>query len=117
MAAPTRSASLPTSSPESASAWRAAATISCAKRPSRRGEDVRELGLDVAGRDDVCADVPAAELPCQGLREPDDPGLRGRIVRLAPVAMDADDRGHVHDRAAALLHHRPADGTARVEDR
>ena len=79
------------------------------------GQDVGELRLDVAGRDDVRADVAAAELARERLREADDPGLRRRVVRLAPVAVDADDRRDVDDRAGALLHHRPASrrGTCR----
>ena len=45
------------------------------------------------------------------------PGLRCRVVRLAPVAVDADDRRDVDDRSRAPLHHRPRHRTARVEDR
>ena len=42
--------------------------------------------LHVAGGDDVRPHVAAAELPRERLREADDPRLRGRVVRLAPVA-------------------------------
>ena len=87
----------------------------------RRGRLFRqhlgELRLHVAGRDDVRADVPRAELARERLREADDPGLRGRVVRLAPVAVHADDRADVDDRPAALLHHRPRHRAAGVEDR
>ena len=81
------------------------------------GEDVRELRLHVAGNDDVRANVPAAELAREGLREPDDPRLRRRVVRLAPVPVDADDGRDVHDRASALLHHPAGGRAARVEAR
>ena len=63
------------------------------------GQDVGELRLHVAGRDDVRAHVAGAELARERLREADDPGLRGAVVRLAPVAVHADDRGDVDDRA------------------
>ena len=64
-------------------------------------QHVREPRLHVAGRDDVRAHVPRAELARERLREADDPGLRGGVVRLARVAVHADDRGDVHDRAGA----------------
>src|SRR5205823_385440 len=86
----------------------------------RRGrllrQDVGELRAYVAWRDDVRAHPAAAELARERLREPDDPGLGGRVVRLAPVAVDADDGGDVDDRAGPLLHHRPAHGAAGIED-
>src|SRR2546430_16180567 len=71
------------------------------------GQDVSELRPDVAGRYDVGAYSATAELARERLREADDPGFRRRVVRLAPVAVDADDRRDVHDRAGALPHHRP----------
>src|SRR3954447_2027800 len=76
-----------------------------------------QLRLDVTGSDDVRAHVPAAELLRERLREADDPGLRRRVVRLAPVAMHADDRRDVDDRARAPFHHSPCYRAARVEDR
>src|SRR4051812_22212237 len=76
-----------------------------------------ELRLDVARSDDVGAHVPAAEFLRERLREADDPGLRRRVVRLAPVAAHADDRRDVHDRAGPPLHHSPRYRSARVEDR
>ena len=98
-----------------------------ATRPSgvlvdhRRGrllrEHVRELCLHVARRDDVRADVPRPELARERLGEADDPGLRRGVVRLAPVAVHADDRADVDDRPRALLHHRPGHCATRVEDR
>ena len=49
IAAPTRSASFEMSSPESASAWRAAATISCANRSMRRAclWSIQSPGIEV----------------------------------------------------------------------
>ena len=80
-------------------------------------QDLRQLGRHVPRRDDVRADVTTAELAREGLREPDDPGLRCCVVRLTPVTVDADDRGDVDDGAGTLLHHRPRHRPAGVEDR
>src|SRR5580765_2799033 len=76
-----------------------------------------QLRLDVPGRDNVRTHVAAAELLRERFREADDPGLRRRVVRLAPVATHADDRRDVDDRSRAPLHHSALHGTARVEDR
>ena len=74
--------------------------VFCEHRAGRLlGQHVGQLRLDVAGRDDVGAHVAAAELAGERLREADDPRLRRSVVRLAPVAAHADDRGDVHDRA------------------
>src|SRR3954452_22311760 len=81
------------------------------------GDHFGELRLDVTGSDDVRAHVAAAELLRERLREADDPGLRRRVVGLAPVAAYADDRRDVHDRAGAPLHHSAGDRATRVEDR
>ena len=81
------------------------------------GKDVGQLRLHVAGNDDVGANVPAPELARQRLREPDDPGLRSRVVRLTPVSVDADDRGDVHDRPGPTLHHPARRRATRVEAR
>ena len=62
-------------------------------------EDVGERGLDIARGDRVCTDAARGELPRERLREADDARLRGRVVRLAGVAVDADDAGQVDDRA------------------
>ena len=92
--------------------------VFCEHRAGRLlGEDVGQLRLHVAGNDDVGANVPAPELARQRLREPDDPGLRGRVVRLTPVPVDADDRGDVHDRPGPLLHHPARRRSTRVEAR
>src|SRR3954447_22677897 len=80
------------------------------------GNHVGELRLDVPGSDDVRAHVAAAELLRERLREGDDPGLRRRVVGLAPVAAHAHDRRHVHDRAGPPLHHSPRNRPARIED-
>ena len=79
------------------------------------GEHVGELGRDVAGRDRVHADAAGAELARQRLRQADDPGLGGGVVRLARVPVDADDAREVHDRAGAAAKHLPRDGAAGVE--
>src|SRR5262249_5007705 len=79
-------------------------------------EHIREPRRDVAGRDHVGAHVAGAELARKGLREADDPGLRGGVVRLPGVAVDADDAGDVHDRARAPSHHPARRRAARVED-
>ena len=76
------------------------------------GEHVGQARAHVAGRDDVRTHVAAAELARERLREADDPRLRRRVVRLPEVAVHSDDRRDVHDRPAALLHHRPG-GRAR----
>src|SRR5215217_5480358 len=78
---------------------------------------VGELRLDVTGSDHVRAYVSAAELLRERLREADDPGLRRRVVGLAPVAPHADDRRDVDDRAGAPFHHPPRNRSTRVEDR
>src|SRR5688572_1016507 len=83
----------------------------------RLGEHVRQLGAHVPGRDDVGAHVAAAELACKRLRETDDPGFRRGVIGLPEVAVDADDRRDVDNRACTALHHRASGGATRVEDR
>ena len=80
------------------------------------GQHVRQPRVDVARRDDVCTHAAAAELTGERLREADDSGLRRCVVRLAPVAPQADDARHVDDRAGAPFHHSSRRRTARVED-
>src|SRR5438067_1035695 len=63
------------------------------------GERARHVRLDETGRHAVHRDVAAAHLAGERLRESGDPGLRGGVVRLAGVAGEANDRGHVHDAA------------------
>src|SRR5450759_3680540 len=67
-----------------------------------RLDDVRR---DEARRDRVHADAELPELAGPGLREGDDAGLRGRVVRLAEVAVEADDGRRVQDDAALLPDH------------
>src|SRR4029079_3871827 len=81
------------------------------------GQHVGEARVHVAGRDHVRAHAAAGELAGERLREADDPGLRGTVVRLAPVAVDADDARDVHDRAGPLLHHTAGDRGAGAENR
>ena len=64
-------------------------------------------GADVAGRDAVHADAAPRELDGKAAHQPDDTGLRGRIVHmLIPAIGDAHDRGERDDRARAALDHR-----------
>src|SRR5919106_6029426 len=79
------------------------------------GKDVGQLGRHVARDDDVRPHVPAPELTREGLRESDDPGLGRSVVRLAPVPVQAHDRGDVHDRTRPFPHHRARDGSAGEE--
>src|SRR5437762_1322663 len=72
-------------------------------------QHVRERGRDVAGRDRVHAHAPRAELAREGLRQADDAGLRGRVVRLAGVPVHADDAREIHDRPRAAAKHLPRD--------
>ena len=81
------------------------------------GKHLGQPRLDVTGSDDVGAHAAGTELAGERLGEADHPGLRRRIVRLAPVAVQADDRADVDDRAGSFLHHRPRHGAAGVEDR
>ena len=73
-------------------------------------------GVDVAGRHHVRPHPAVAELARERLREADDPGLRGRVVRLPGVPVHPDDAGDVHDRARAALHHPARCRAAGVED-
>src|SRR6478752_8820659 len=68
--------------------------------PRREGDPRRHLGLDEAGGDRVDGDATIGDLTRQGGDEPDDAGLARAVVRLAPVARDARDRGDAHDTAA-----------------
>ena len=77
---------------------------------------VGQLGIDVAGRNRVDAHAPASELLCEGVRETDDAGLGGRVVRLPRIPVDPDDTRHVDDRPAPPLEHPARHRAARVED-
>src|SRR2546425_100807 len=128
IAAPVSAASSSTLKPESSSACRAAATIIWAKRTILRAflwsiqafgskhaerrigehrvtrllrQDDGQPRVDVARSDDVCAHPAAAQRARERLRESDDPRLRPRVVRLAPVPAQADDARDVDDRSRA----------------
>src|SRR5919197_3902085 len=79
------------------------------------GQDVRELGGDVAGSNCVHAYSPRAQLARERLREPDDARLRRGVVGLARVPVHADDARDVHDRARPTAHHLARDGAGGVE--
>src|SRR2546425_809876 len=74
------------------------------------GERIGEIGGYESGGDRVRRDVPARHFARDGLREPDDPGLRRGVVRLTRIPHHARDRRDVHDPAGALFHHRPHHG-------
>ena len=80
------------------------------------GHGLEDLGRDEPRRDRVHADAEPAQLARPGLREGDDAGLRRRVVRLAEVAVEADDGRRVQDDAAPLLDHRGGHGARAVED-
>src|SRR5215216_5444917 len=62
----------------------------------------RQARLDPTEGDRVDVDLELAPLLRQRLRQPDDGGLAGRVVRLAGVAHRARDRGYVDDLAEHL---------------
>src|SRR5699024_5859905 len=66
----------------------------------RRGH----VGLDEAGRDRVHGDALAGVGVGVGVHQPDDAGLGGAVVGLAPVAGDARDGRDVDDAAAVAEH-------------
>ena len=71
--------------------------------------------LDEARRDGVDADPLHDQLLRDRAREPEDAGLRGRVVRVADAALDAADRRDVDDRAGAARRHRARGGARAVE--
>src|SRR5258706_5811430 len=71
------------------------------------------VGRDEARRDGVDAHPAAGELLGDRLRQPDQAGLAGGVVRLAGVARETHDRGDV-DHAPLGLHQRPAGGLEEV---
>ncbi len=77
--------------------------------------DGGHLGLDETGGHRVDGDVPARDLARQRLGEPDQPGLRGRVVGLTGVADDAGDARHVDDAAESLTQHGTERGAADVK--
>ncbi len=78
-------------------------------------ELVGHVGLHVPRRHHVDCHVAAAELLGEALREADDAGFGGGVVRLARVARGAHDGGNVDDRAALLAHHGHVRRLAEVE--
>jgi hypothetical protein len=77
----------------------------------------RENGrLDEARGDRVHAHALGPELARPGLGEADDAELRGRIVRLPEVAVDADDAAGVEDHARALRDQGIDHGLGTMED-
>src|SRR3954468_4844031 len=77
-----------------------------------RGEVLRQLGLDQAGRDGVNRHPAAGDLDGQGRGESNQSRLGGGVVRLSRVGPEADDRRDVDHPAEAPAHHR-ADRLAR----
>src|SRR5512139_163604 len=71
----------------------------------RLGQPRRHCRTDEPGRDRVDRDVPRRELAGGRLREPDDPRLRRRVVRLPGVPHHPDDGTDVDHPAVPLLHH------------
>src|SRR5215207_2109550 len=77
---------------------------------------LHHLGADVAGRDDVDGDPGARAFLGERLGEADVAGLRGRIVRLAGLALLAVDRGDGDDAAELAFAHAVPDRVRHVED-
>src|SRR5215216_444786 len=68
-------------------------------------QDIGQLGRDVARSDRVDTHTARAELARERLRQPDDARLRGRVVRLPRIAVDADDTREVDDRSRPPAQH------------
>ena len=81
------------------------------------GELLGHGSLDKAGSNGVAANIARAEFLGDGTREADDSSLGGRIVALTRIAVEANDRADVDDRAGTLLHHHGGKGLGVVEDR
>ena len=73
------------------------------------------VGEDEAGGDHIGAHAFWTEFGCDGLGQADHTCLRGGIVALAGIAMDAYDGADVDDRPAALPEHHGRDGVDEVE--
>ena len=101
--------------------------ISSDELQEEKGEEVKEektgtkwvcplcgyihYGFDETGRDCVDGDVAVGQLFGNGAREPDHPGFRGGVVRLAAVADQAADTRNVDDPAVLLFAHRADEST------
>src|SRR5690606_35809175 len=83
--------------------------------PHGRREGRRHLGVDVTGRHRIAQYPAGRQFLRHRLGEPDEPGLRRRVVGLALVAHESYDARHVDDAAAAAAHHAACDGPDRVE--
>ena len=83
--------------------------------PHRVAERSGHLGLDEARGHGVDRDVPARNFAGERLGEPDQPGLRRRVVGLPRVADHPRDAGDVDDAAESLAEHGPERGAADVE--
>ncbi len=81
----------------------------------RLGQVAREVGGDEAGGDGIARDAPARDFARGGLGEPDQPGLRRRVVGLARLAGLARHARDVDDAPGARPEHRPQDRLRRVE--
>src|SRR3989449_3062739 len=64
------------------------------------GKRIGEIGRDEPGSHGVGRDVSAGHFARDRLGEPDDAGLRGRVVGLSGIPDDAADRSDVHDPAS-----------------
>src|SRR6478735_4744561 len=69
------------------------------------GELGGHRGVDEPGRHDVRRDAARPELARDRARHADERRLRRRVVHLAGAPVEADDRRHEHDAAAALADH------------
>ena len=76
---------------------------------------LRELGQDEPGRHRVDRDAARRELAGRRLGQPDEPGLRRAVVRLAHLAGLPGHRRDVDDPPAPRLEHRAGDGLGHPE--
>ena len=68
-------------------------------------EDSRHIRVNEARSNHVDRDAARSEFLGCRLREAEHASLRCSVVRLAGIAHETDNRAHVDDAAAALLHH------------
>src|SRR6266851_6641175 len=80
-----------------------------------RRQTARQVGGDVTRRDGVDGDTPPAVFLRHRLREADNPGFCGSVVRLTRAADYSGERGDVDDAAVSLLQHLAEGGAAAVE--
>src|SRR4029079_4130536 len=71
--------------------------------------------IRVAGRDRVDRDTQGGGLQGERLREADDAGLGGGVIRLAALARKSVDRADIHDSSEPSLTHPFDDRSAHVE--